>query len=506
MIVSAAQVTLRWDGNTPAPQGYMVYQRLDGQNYNYNLPVWTGAGVTCTIAGLTEGTAYFFVVHAFQGSDQSTDSNEVRYMPVASEQSEVSDSDGDGWGDELDAFVQDPTEWLDTDGDGIGNNSDTDSDGDGMADNWEIQHGLNPLVDDARQDLDGDGLANGQEYSINSDPSNVPGNTAPNRPMLALPVDGADGIALTPTFRTGSFADADGDNHARTRYQISTNLDFSGIVFDRTYTENLTSLTIPVLVLDPETTYFWRVKFYDIHNGASDWSEAFEFNTITHEEVGDYNGNGIIDTLELNADSDLDQDGTPDVNQPGLMCVKTNDTLNPRMAIKRISLNAQVGSIQPVDPALLAEAANQPEQVTGVIGFKLYLLDESTTATIKVYFSQPAPVNALWYKYDPAEGWSVYPHAIFSDDRRHVTLVLEDGGSGDQDGIRNGIIVDPAGLGYSSQVLTADIDTSTADTGSSGGTGCFIESAHAVSNSMNFIAMITGLILVAHICLNRARR
>ena len=34
------------------------------------------------------------------------------------------DSDGDGYGDIVDAFPEDPTEWLDTDGDGIGDNAD----------------------------------------------------------------------------------------------------------------------------------------------------------------------------------------------------------------------------------------------------------------------------------------------------------------------------------------------------------------------------------------------
>jgi len=44
------------------------------------------------------------------------------------------DSDGDGILDHLDAFPNDPNEWLDTDGDSIGNNSDSDDDNDGVAD------------------------------------------------------------------------------------------------------------------------------------------------------------------------------------------------------------------------------------------------------------------------------------------------------------------------------------------------------------------------------------
>jgi len=45
-----------------------------------------------------------------------------------------SDSDGDGVGDSQDAFPDDPTEWLDSDGDGAGNDSDSDDDNDGVTD------------------------------------------------------------------------------------------------------------------------------------------------------------------------------------------------------------------------------------------------------------------------------------------------------------------------------------------------------------------------------------
>jgi hypothetical protein len=44
------------------------------------------------------------------------------------------DDDNDGYADTVDAFPNDPTEWLDTDNDTIGNNEDTDDDGDGVVD------------------------------------------------------------------------------------------------------------------------------------------------------------------------------------------------------------------------------------------------------------------------------------------------------------------------------------------------------------------------------------
>jgi hypothetical protein len=54
--------------------------------------------------------------------------------PLLADQVEVTDTDGDGVANELDAFPDDPFEWRDNDGDGIGNNVDTDVNGDGLDD------------------------------------------------------------------------------------------------------------------------------------------------------------------------------------------------------------------------------------------------------------------------------------------------------------------------------------------------------------------------------------
>lgn len=81
----AAQVTLAWDPNIPAPDGYRVYQRLAGGTYDYTTPAWPKAGddgtqTSCTITALADDSSYYFVVRAFVGSDESGDSNEVNYV------------------------------------------------------------------------------------------------------------------------------------------------------------------------------------------------------------------------------------------------------------------------------------------------------------------------------------------------------------------------------------------------------------------------------------------
>ncbi len=69
------------------------------------------------------------------------------------------DLDGDGVPDDVDAFPDDPDEWLDSDGDGTGNNADDDDDGDGLSDLEETAFGTDcSLTDPLDKDSDDDGV------------------------------------------------------------------------------------------------------------------------------------------------------------------------------------------------------------------------------------------------------------------------------------------------------------------------------------------------------------
>ena len=59
-------------------------------------------------------------------------------------------------------------------------------------------------------------------------------------------------------------------------------------------------------------------------------------------------------------------------------------------------------------------------------------------------FGGSVPDDAEWYIYNVEQGgWYAYESAIFSRNRRAVTLNFQDGGMGDTDGVANGIIVNP---------------------------------------------------------------
>jgi gliding motility-associated-like protein len=71
------------------------------------------------------------------------------------------DRDGDGYPNNVDAFPDDPSEWIDLDNDGIGNNSDLDIDGDGFSNLIEetcFSDQLDPF--DVPADFDNDGIPN----------------------------------------------------------------------------------------------------------------------------------------------------------------------------------------------------------------------------------------------------------------------------------------------------------------------------------------------------------
>ena len=77
-------VSLTWDHNDPKPEGYRVYQRQSGQNYDYANPVWDGTDNQAQVYNLAYDTTYYFVVRAYDGSLTSVDSEEVSFVATSS--------------------------------------------------------------------------------------------------------------------------------------------------------------------------------------------------------------------------------------------------------------------------------------------------------------------------------------------------------------------------------------------------------------------------------------
>ena len=80
IVPQTTQVTLAWDPNDPVPEGYRIFQRTEGQIYDYTQPVWQGTNTSCTVYNLEYDTMYYFVSRAYHGTDESADSNEISFL------------------------------------------------------------------------------------------------------------------------------------------------------------------------------------------------------------------------------------------------------------------------------------------------------------------------------------------------------------------------------------------------------------------------------------------
>jgi hypothetical protein len=129
-----------------------------------------------------------------------------------------------------------------------------------------------------------------------------PANNPPDQPVLFLPENDSTDVPTTPTLETESFLDPDdGDSHALTRWQISSQGDFSVVVLDQTSGTDLTSTVVShESPLSYGETYYWRAEFYDNHGSGSLWSEPYRLTTTEPPKSGKagVSGNGcFISTL-----------------------------------------------------------------------------------------------------------------------------------------------------------------------------------------------------------------
>jgi hypothetical protein len=383
----------------------------------------------------------------------------------------VGDSDNDGVPDDQDAFPSDPTESIDTDGDGIGNNADPDDDNDQMPDTWEIQYGLDPLVDDAAEDADMDGISNLDEFLADTDPTVPEGNSAPDSPILISPSDEKQ-VTLTPTLQTDDFYDPDyGDFHSETQWQITRQAD-NVCVLDVTSPNSLNSLQVPKAILKQNTRYVWKAKFFDSHGAASGWSKPAVF--VAGNNPEDLDGNGIPDDQETDATSDMNEDGILDIDQETIKCVKTKGKKSQiGLSFEGSDTVTAIEYLAYQDPRSLDSSFGKPNNLPfGLIDFRLQVAKPGDQAVVTVYFSDRPPKDARWYKYDPIEGvWFDYSaNTEIGANKKSITLRLKDGGMGDGDGIANGIIVDPSGL-------SADSAVSSVRDSNASSSSCFISAA-----------------------------
>jgi hypothetical protein len=146
----------------------------------------------------------------------------------------------------------------------------------------------------------------------------VSGN--PGVPINMSPVNGATGVALTPTLQSSAFVSPDGGaTHNASQWQITTTSGYytpPAKIFDSDVdTVNLVQIDVPSGLLSVNTTYYWRVRHQDSYLNRSDWSAEVHFTTtpmqipVTPSNISPANGAvgvSLTPTLTGSAFSDPD--------------------------------------------------------------------------------------------------------------------------------------------------------------------------------------------------------
>jgi chitinase len=402
---TAAAVSLSGTGTDPE-NGALTYQWRQTGGTPVTLSNPTSARTNFTAPGIATGTA------TLTFELRVTDAAGLSAVDTLTVVVQSPDIDGDGVPNSLDAFPNDPTEWKDSNGNGIGDNADA---------------------------------------------ATAAAKQAPDAPLLVSPVNNAV-VGIKAILKTGAFRTAvAGTTHAKSHWQVFRDED-AACVLDIQSSAALTSLTVPNLVLDEATPYFWRVQFVDSKGAASAWSDYEDF--VTNKTGADLNANGIPDAQEVAATVDLDRDGVKDNRQPRyIKSVKMQGTnVQIGVGIKGAPTALSVDSVESEDLNQLgASAAGKPKSLPfGLIDFKIAVANPGDRASVTLYFSGAAPSGSRWYMLDTVSNtWVDFSaYAIFAGDRSSVTLALTDGGPGDADGIANGVIVVSGGIGVSNNVLS----------------------------------------------------
>jgi hypothetical protein len=364
-----------------------------------------------------------------------------------------------------------------------------DHDGDGLSDFDEVNtYGTDHL--DA--DTDNDGLPDGTEVGAGLDPLAAQG---PGIPVLVSPEGDETQVDLSPLLEVAYAEDATVDGHNSTRWQIGPDGDFSTVAADITSETHLLTLPVPELVLDGDTTYYWRVRFSESDGLEKLWSDTGAFTTASGAR-GDGNGNGLPDDQELSGDETGDFDPETETGWQDTLTYLVFEAGDGTAAQAALRLSDDGSSLSFFKHATKIPDEGPAALDMGLFSIRLHVPAAGDATFIRLYFS-PSPLDedSRVYKYDTASGWFEYTgYAEPSEDLSFLTIELVDGGYGDADGAANGVIVDPLGTSTAGSDDT-DGETPAPPSGSGGG-GCFIDGLEKERGTFWEYALLLTLLVI----------
>ncbi len=322
------------------------------------------------------------------------------------------------------------------------NNGQGDTDGDGLTDQEEFLAGTDPL----RWDTDGDGQSDGAEVEFGSNPRDGVDNfdnSAPVTPLLEDVDDAA--LASLELAPANVYEDPDGTPIGYSEWEIAFDDQFLAMAMHRTVPGD-TAIMVPTGVMNPDTTYYARTRQFDATGIPSAWSETAVLTTGS-SYPNDSDGDFINDDYQVPMGADTNANGVADELED--IC-----NLYDAQGGNIVGLTTNSGTMQcygsiPNSMTNAGGANSDDELPVGMFTFRIEGLIVDLAAPTEVFVSVWLPED-----YDPASGWQKYDEATgelvdYSDyvtfNGNRATVRLVDGGLGDQDGVVNGVIVDPSG-------------------------------------------------------------
>ncbi len=295
----------------------------------------------------------------------------------------------------------------------------------------------------------------------------APPPDSPDQPEVAGFVDGA-AVSLTPTLTMEPYSHPDGVAHGATVWQIATDPDFEALVLDLESYRWRTTLPVPPLLLATDTDYSVRARFIDENGEVSGWSHPARFATAP-DDGGDLDGDGVRDDQAVDESVDTDRDGVPDVQQPGLTCLMSEE-IGGAVCAEVETDGAELTAIRSLDPGAVGEGV----PADGLIGVRLRVDAPGGSVGLVLRLVSAMPTGTRWriYHLSNDEMMDISDETI--TERRTVRLTVTDGGEADADGLENGTMVLFAGP-VGPELRSLSVSGPGAD--SVGGAGCFVESS-----------------------------